>query len=568
MKSQLKILAILIGLLLFISILQTPTLLIYFFSVIAVLFTFSSTNDYINWSDVLVISGVVFAAIQFMEAVKIRRYIFRFGILLTITVATVGASIMLITFSEVVNISKINIPLLDTKSFYQLLSVLSLTILFIFYLLFIKFPVWFIPKFTPKLIKQISSEFIITQDIESLLALGIIIDFRLKNLVEKASKAYRRYSPIDPPNDYFSEKSIDFIDRHMSSKTFVNSIAQRNTPLIIHFLRYAEKYSLWEAGGMSFMMELIPALINNEDSLLIKELQFGGVLGYEKPITNTLFKSLGIISHYNIFEWIDYYSTEISSSSLKTWTKGMEIALKEYFVNQQGYIGNPSRELSSAMKNLAKTGTLLAYKIRKLSLEEIMDSSYGKYGSKLNVISGFFSELENILQQDNPTAEYQPVLSELEKTVQKDTITEGIAIAYFDFLEGFVHLKDSWYARTVIIDPMWIMYGDDKKSLLVFINIRKNIKTLIQERFEENYKDHYSSLIKLMLTVYGIGLKKGSQINNEINKYVYDEFNSQIAKRFFSDEAFRKNHLPEDWEVDNKKKQIAIIRYGQKIRVY
>lgn len=526
-------------------------------------------GQFLAWQNLLQIAGILFAAVQFMEGSKMRTYIFRWGWLLPFTAWSMGISVVLVAASNFVTLTNSKIPLLSYPATYELAALILLSLLFLAYVSFLLFPKLSLPPLSKKLLDRIRREFLSTQNEDNFGALTIIIGTYLEKLISKAVEVQRHY-PNEPEEigeleNEDAREYLSFIDIDMSNSGFVTYLAKNNLQFVLNFTRLAEQYQLWSAGGGIFMDNLYKVLFTDDDSLLSKELRFSGVSGVYKPLSNTLFKSPGLIAHYRVFQSFNFYTANISSTTLQNWTNGLEIALKDYFSKSQNIRSwdSPNTALSVALDHLTGSLQTMVLKIRKIKDDEIWDN---EYGSRIGIITNFFQNLENILVQDNPNEEYRPTFSQEEQNAQEGTVTEGVAKALFAYLESFALLDHEEYARIQAIEPMWLLFRDHTSPVLD--SIRNKVLELIKERFEENYKGHYHSLIKLMLVIYGGGVGKKPDRNNPIMQHVANEFQKVIAQRLVSDKKFREENLPTEWEVNARGKSIYRTRYGEKEFVY
>lgn len=508
----------------------------------------------IEWHEVLAISAVIFAAVQFMESVKVRDYIFKFGWLRLITALLIAISIISIIVANFVAVISLCIPILTSTSFYELIALNALSVLILLYVIFFFRPGFFLPFDTSLLIK-IRKELLNNQSDENLAALSRIVHGNLKKIIILASSARREMyrAPNGPEPSEEMREALHFLEVDLSNISFVKYIAKNNLSFMMYYFNLVKEYKLWEAGGGTFINSLSEVLFTDEDSLLSKELRLSGFSGVHKPLTNILFNSEELLSHYRVFQSFNHWNAEISYVTLENWTNGLEEALRFYFSEERNvhYSDTPNMTLSAGISHLSSTFQKLCYEIYK------KDPAIWKspYGSKLSTISRFFDGLERILVQEDPNDEYQPKFSNEELTVQRYTVTESIAKALFENFESLVMFEDEDYARAVAMEPMWLVF--DNRSVTILVNIQNKVKDLIKERFDQEIKYKYkASMIKLMLVIYGGMVQKDSKRDNPIQQHIQEEFNKIIAPNLISDKKFREIHLPGDWEVDEKGKAI------------
>lgn len=526
-----------------------------------------ASGTYLSWSSLLSIAGIVFVINEFMEAAKLRNYIYRFGYLRLLTVFLVGIAIILISVSNLLTIFRLNLPL-NYQLISEVLGLLLLSFVLLIYIVFLISPKIFLPRLSDGLLTKIRSELLNNLSEDNLSALSRLIETYLERIIKTAAKGELRFHRLAKEElDKKALKASHFIDVDLSNPSFVKYIAINNIYFIKHFFELSERYKLWKSSGGIFVDNLCEVLFVDDKSLLSKELLFGGFSGIHKPISNLLFRSLGILSHYSIFpSSYEISRAEVSLTTLNNWTNGLEEALKFYFTKERNiyYSDTPNDRLSNSIQDLADVIEAIAFLINKLSQNEIWDNPYG---SKISVITHFFERLEYILVQDDPKAEYKPVFTKEEINVEKRTIAEGISEALFKYFEGFSYIKDKEYARVNAIEVDWLLYRDINTPIIG--NIRKKVAELIKERFKENYKNWYVSMIKLMLTIYVPALNKVRNKNNPIEDLVRSEFTKTIAKRLIIDKKFRDKNIPDDWVIDAKNKVIYRKSYeGKKSILY
>lgn len=519
-----------------------------------------NVGSLISWQEALSIGGIIFAASQFMEAVKIRNYIYRFGWIYSAIPILVGTSTLAVIIANLIQITNTNTPLLSYPAFYELIALSALSILLLLFVLFFLRPQTFL-SFNNQLLGKLRRELVYNQTDENMTALSRIIDNYLEQIVKSASRAKRRmYRNELEKNKESDNRSLDFIDIDMSTPNFVKYIAVNNIGFILHFIDLVNKYKLWEAGGGIFVDRLTESLFSAEDSLLSRELMFGGVSGIQKPITNKLFRSNGLLSHYRVLNVGGFWSSEVSIITLNNWTHALEVALKHYFAEERNihYMDTPNVALSYSLERLGESTRSIIHKIYKLEDAELWDS---EYGSKLSIIGGFFERLQNILVVTDPNSEYKPVISEQELKIEDRTVTEGLAKGLFAYLEAFALMNGEEYSRMHAIQPFWLIF--DGHSYPVLNGIRLKVLGLIKERIEDNFKDRYASMIKLMLYIYDGSLISESRSDNEIMAYMCDIFRKDIASKLINDSIFRSKHMPKHWFISQNGKEIYRKMHGR-----
>ena len=518
-----------------------------------------------SWQEILGIGGIIFAATQFMEAVKIRNYIYRFGWLYKATAILIGSSIVSIIIANFIQLTNTYVPLVSYPAFYEILSLIALSLLLLFYVLFLINPKVFL-RYNVGLLDKIGRELLYNQADENLSALSRIINSYLEEIIKSASKVRRPvYRKNGEESSEKDQKALHFIEVNMSTPNFVKHIAVNNIGFIVHFINLAEKYELWDSGGGIFIDRLSEALFTNNDSLLSKELMFGGVSGIQKPITNLLFRSNGMLSHYRVLNSFRHWSSEISITTLENWTNGLEVALRHYFSEERNiyYADTPNDALSYSLERLGECTHWIVHKINKHKGDDIWDN---EYGSKLSIIGRFFSELDNILIQEDPNAEYKPKMSSQEQNVEERTVTLGISKALFAYLEGFTSMDNEEYARMHAIEPMWLVFDD--RQQIVLKNVRLKVLDLIKKRVSENLKGGYASMIKLMLVIYNGAVRESRGRGNPLEEYIGKEFRTKFAVLFLKDKKFREKHMPGNWFISKEGNKIYRKIYGKTELLY
>lgn len=565
--------------------------------------------ELLTWHDTLTIAAIIFAITQFMETTRLRKYLFYLGCLRTITVILVGMPILLIIIANAPPIALVPIissignilgkyfwyiapfsfpfrtiiscsitPIRLPKEFldnaiwfisnpiiYQVIALSLFSLLIMIYLWFLQNPQAFRPRFNSKLLDKFGLDLLDNLDHKDLAAICSIIGSYLDKIISLASTV-PKYFPEDLhpkkiKNEEIARRCLEFIDVDLSGDNFIIYISRQHIRFVVWTIKTARKYSLWNAGGNIFFDNLFNQLLKDKNSVLTKELKLGGYSGIAKPLTNQIFKSMEIIDNYDVFGALGW-GIETSEIVLTNIMTGLEISLKEYFTtDSRSYIGNPSMKLGNVVDNLASCYESLCMSIADKN-EEIWKSTNA---SKASHIMRFFVDLEHILTPSVETRwrkAYSPVFSNADLEVQKYSLSEGIVDAYFKLYEGIAWIKQEEYARMQAIEPYWLVFTDNGAPMIKAV--QEKLLEKIKERVDENFKDHYASMIKLFLNLYsGSLIGDNRTTNNPIFLYFQETFKSRIAPELRKNKKFRERNMPQAWFID-KRGSICRNFYGKK----
>ena len=288
------------------------------------------------------------------------------------------------------------------------------------------------------------------------------------------------------------------------------------------------------------------SLLTEDDSLLVRELRFGGVEGIYKPLLNLIFTTPGILANYYP---VTIFTIKSNPVSMKLITEGLKISLRFYFTTPETSIigsDNPRLFLHGRIKDLAEATQSYCWELVDFKGKEI----YKQETPQLSSVGGFFHDLQHILTS-NKEDEYYPQFSKQELNLKKDSVSLGIAEAIFDHFQAFCWIKNEEWARTIVLhDLYWVLFRTGSGEP-IFKTIKKKVLDLIKERVEENFKNHYVSMIKMLINLYGFNL--GNTPSGEVEKYFQKLFNERTAEKFINDKSFREKHLLNDWTVKKNK---------------
>lgn len=569
-------------------------------------------NELLTWHDALTIAVIIFAITQFMETTRLRKYLFYLGWLRTATVVLVGLPIILVMianappsslfpvisfvgsflgrfFSYVFQTSffcvlptlhnlpqlSISIPqsfwnnagnFLSQPSVYEICALLSFSLLIFIYLVFLKKPGWFRPSFNINLLDTISEALLDNMKEEDLAALCKIIGSYLKKIISLASIVPRPLPPeIDERHNFRNQlavRCLQFINIDLSGDNFIVYISRQNVRFIMWVLKYAKKYSFWNAGHSIFFNNLFAQLLKDKNSVLTREFKLGGYSGVAQPVSNEIFKSMEILDNYDVFGALGW-GADVSDIALSNTTRGLDISLRKYFTTNAGvYIGNPGMRLGSTVEKLAQCYNSMCMDITKQG-DEIWKNTHS---SKMSRIMRFFVDFEYRLTPVSDTRwqeAYNPAFSQADLEVQKYSFSEGLVDGLFTIYEGISWLKHEEYARMLAIDPYWLVFHDPQNQMMKALQDKFLEK--VKERVEENFKGHYPSMLKVFLNLYG-GELYGDlrpQSNNPIIAYFREIFKSRIIPAIRKDKKLREHNMPSEWQFD-RQNNIYRMFYGEK----
>lgn len=153
--------------------------------------------------------------------------------------------------------------------------------------------------------------------------------------------------------------------------------------------------------------------------------------------------------------------------------------------------------------------------------------------------------------------------SQADLEVQKYSFSEGLVNAFFTLYEGIAWLKNEEYGRMEAIEPYWLAYRDPENQMIKAI--QEKLLEKIKERVEENFKNHYPSMIKVFLYLYSGELYiDNPHYKNPILLYFREIFKSRIIPAIRTDKKFREHNMPSSWQFD-KQNSIFRISYEDKV---
>lgn len=328
-------------------------------------------------------------------------------------------------------------------------------------------------------------------------------------------------------------------------------------------LKYAKEYSFWNTGNSIFFDNLFTQLLKDENSVLTREFKVGGYSGIAQPLSNEIFKSMEIVDNYDVFGALEWGSNA-SEIVLSNTITGLDMSLRKYFTTSSGaYVGNPSMRLGSTVKRLAECYSSMCTDVSKLD-EDIWKN---KHSSKMSKIMRFFVNFEYVLTPVSDTRwqdPYNPVFSQQDLEVQKYSLSEGVVDGFFTMYEGISWLKHEEYARMEAIEPYWLVFQDPQNQIIKAL--QEKLLEKIKERTEENFKNHYPSMLKMFLNLYGGELYGDNpHSNNPIALYFKGIFKSRIIPAIRKDKKFREHNMPSDWQFDKQNRIYRIFHDKKKI---
>ena len=509
-------------------------------------------GNFIAWHEAISAAGLIITALQFIEMNRLRRYVVRLSYLYDALLFLTGFSVVSSLFSYLISVVShpTTIPLIGYPAFYEVISLLMLTAAFLLVLAALLFPKKFV-RLNTQLLKKINKESLRNLDTESYDALTRIIHSHLPSLIERISKD-DKYSPPK-----LSKKEKDFIlqgkvliDVTLTGQGFMKYIAENDIGFIVNIIKLAEEHNLWDSScGYGFFSGLAEELFSNENSLMSRERHYGGPSGVYKDVTNTLFKSRGVISHYGVFSYMSSWGQEVSLSALENWIEGLKISLRDYYSEKLPIrvAGTPNLAISGSVKKLSDCLINILDDINRTG-ESYWESPLRK---KQRLIVQFFGSLENLLSYvDDRYDKYAPLFSSEELKVEKYAVSEGIAEAVFEILwQVGGRSEDEEGARRHLLDIFWLSASGASPSPLIEA-IKGKVATLVKERLERNMENQYVSLIRPLLNLYGFRLvNAGNSKDNKVFSTFQKFFWENIYEKLLNSVDFRKEHLPSNWNV-------------------
>jgi hypothetical protein len=327
----------------------------------------------------------------------------------------------------------------------------------------------------------------------------------------------------------------------MSDKYFCKYLSGNNIGFLLNIIDKTNKYHLWDSCGYVFYDSLCEELFLNDDSHLSKETEFRGV-GLHKPISRALFESLELLENYRPFQsFSSWKETNFKVDIINKYISGLEIALKKYFSKARGicYAGSASTALSVAIDYLAGILETITMRIGKCQDDEIY---YNKQHDAIMEIEMFYDgTLHHLLAG---TSNYSPEFADEEVKIMKDSLAEGIVDSIFKYLEALTYLEHDEYARHLSTALLWLIFPVSEDRPEIIKNMEEKLLTLLKERVEENKQGHYSSMIKLLINLYGFLFCAGVKDNIKIGKYIEGEFINTLAENILNDPVAMKRYLP------------------------
>jgi hypothetical protein len=403
---------------------------------------------------------------------------------------------------------------------------------------------------------------------ESLSAISIIIHKNLEKIFEYAARYDNRWkvkgSPFKSPfeKNKVPDKehnlvniSCNIIDVLMSEKKYCKYLSENNMGLVLRIIEQTNKYELWNSCGRIFYDSLCNELFTNNQSHLSKEIEFRGV-GLTKPVFKALFTSFHILDAYRPFQSFHYFNEEnYQVEIINKYTKALEISLKEYFKEERSifFAGSCNIALSVALENLSDILYSICIRLEKYENDDIY---YSRYQNVIRVIEMFYSYM--VLEKCFYTTEkYTPHFSEEDLKVKERSLTRGIIEAIFKYLDALTILKNEHYARMLSTRVFWLIFPGTEERPKVIKNMEEELLILLKERVEENKKGGYSSMIKLLINIYGgFRFHEGIREHVKIGKYIEEEFKNNLALDILSDKEKEKRYLPKKYTVNRKLKII------------
>jgi len=535
----------------------------------------NTVGTFLRWYEILALAGIVFAISEFMGLSKLRNYIFKWSNLSRYFLKLIIASISFVIFANILPLfnSKLKIlPYLSYPAFWELIGLTLFSIAITLILVFSLNQYRFIPNINRKscfdFYNNLYRVVLYEHSNESLSAISIIIHKNLEKIFEYAARYDNRWNVKGSPFKSAFEKnkvpekehnlvniSCNIIDVLMSEKYFCKYLAENNMGLVLRIIKLTNKHKLWNSCGRIFYDSLCNELFVNNQSHLSKEIEFRGV-GLTKPVFKALFTSFHILDAYRPFQSFHYFREEnYQVEIINKYTKALEISLREYFKEERSifFAGSCNVALSVALKNLSDILYSICIRLEKYENDDIY---YNRYQDVIRAIEMFYSGM--VLEMCFYTTEkYTPHFSEEDLEVKERSLTRGITEAIFKYLDALTILKNEDYARMLSGNVFWLIFSTNKEKPPIIKNIEEALLNLLKKRVEENKKGGYSSMIKLLINIYGgFQYHEGVRENVKIGKYIEEEFKKNLAVDILTDKEKEKRYLPKNYTVNRKLKTI------------
>ena len=535
----------------------------------------NTVGTYLRWYEILALAGIVFAISEFMGHGKLRNYIFKWSNLSKYFLNLITISVLSVIFANILPLfnSKLKIlPYLSYPAFWELIGLTLFSIAIILILIFSLNQYRFIPNINRKncfdFYNNLYRVVLYEHSNESLSAISIIIHKNLEKIFEYAARYDNRWNVKGSPFKSAFEKnkvpekeynlvniSCNIIDVLMSEKYYCKYLSESNMGLVLRIIEQTNKYELWNSCGHIFYDGLCNELFVNNQSHLSKEIEFRGV-GLTKPVFKALFTSFHILNAYRPFQSFHYFNEEnYQVEIINKYTKALEISLREYFKEERSifFAGSCNIALSIALENLSDILFSICVRLKKYENDDIY---YNRYQDVISAIEMFYSG--TVLEMCfYATKKYTPHFSEEDLEVKERSLTKGIVKAIFKYLDALTILKNEDYARMLSGNVFWLIFSTNKEKPPVIQNMEEALLSLLKERVEENKKGGYSSMIKLLINIYGsFRFHEGIRENVKIGKYIEEEFKKNLALDILTDKEKEKRYLPKKYTVNRKLKII------------
>lgn len=535
----------------------------------------NTVGTYLRWYEILALAGIVFAISEFMGHSKLRNYIFKWSNLSKYFLRLIIISILLVILANILPLfnSKLKIlPCLSYPAFWELIGLILFSIAIIIILIFSLNQYRFIPNINRKNCSDFYDNLywviLYEHSNESLSAISIIIHKNLEKIFEYAARYDNRWNvkgslfksafeknKVPDKEHNLVNISCNTIDVLMSEKYFCKYLAENNMGLVLQTIKLTNKHKLWNSCGRIFYDSLCNELFVNNQSHLSKEIEFRGV-GLTKPVFKALFTSFHILDAYRPFQSFHHFSEEnYQVEIINKYTKALEISLREYFKEERSifFAGSCNIALSIALENLSDILFSICIRLKKYENDDIY---YNHYQDVIRAIEMFFSDM--VLEMCfYATEEYTPHFSEEDLEVKERSLTKGIIEAIFKYLDALTILENEDYARMLSGNVFWLIFSTNKEKPQIIKNMEEALLSLLKERVEENKKGGYSSMIKLLINIYGgFQFHEGTRENVKIGKYIEEEFEKILALDILADKEKEKRYLPKNYSVNRKLKVI------------
>lgn len=527
----------------------------------------------LTFYELLSLLGIIFAWIQFLYGDMLRRllffrykFAFTFFISLSVAFLSIGYIAPLIPWEAIFFIGY--------PYFWELLALMTITWITLFLLLFSLYHnsnLWIIKYSSHRKahhINEIARFAIYTEwNDDSYRALSRILDYNLKIICETLS-LYDQDNIRIQLRHHGKEVNLSQVEKeeivkntlwaNVSKYELINDsrelfnqilpdvwyctyLVERDYNLLYNIYEAAEKYKLWNSIWPDLFQTLSTLLFWNPKSLIQKELANNGIYK-NKWLFKLLTTSSGILGNFDILD-SDF---EINEWNKKLIVRLSESALSFYFSSEE----NQTEEIKYRLKHLMNK-LLNPYKYLQ-NINEF-DIELKMFIENIPRILIFWS----VYWEKNTNMYF----SENEKNIVWWSVLDEITDLLFQRFELIMQMdEDKWYMHS---QPYWwIIWPNsstdtDWDSKIVLNNIRARFLEKIIERIQRERMHWFGDknhIIKLLLTIFWWKINQSYfKEDAQIPRWVENQFNTEWANNFITDEDFKKWRLPKGLAVEDGK---------------